>query len=153
MVRMKKAIKAKPHLAQTPPGEAVEVYIANVPEPVQATLRQLREIIRAAVPAEASEVISYGLPAFSLTKPFFGYAAYKSHLSVFPFSGSLLDSFAKELEPYSRTKGSLHLPFDRPLPAALIQRLVRARVAALSHKANAKVPTASRKSALHSEPV
>jgi uncharacterized protein YdhG (YjbR/CyaY superfamily) len=135
MVRMKRATKAKPRPTQTLPSEAVEAYIASVPEPVRATLRQLREIIRAAVPAEASEVISYGLPAFSLTKPFFGYAAFKNHLSVLPFSGSFLDSFAKELEPYSCTKGSLHLPFDRPLPAALIQRLVRARVVALSHKA------------------
>ena len=139
MVRMRKATAAKPHPAQTLPSEAVEAYILGVPEPARTTLRQLREIIRKAVPAGASEVISYGIPAFSLPKPFFGYAAFKSHLSVLPFSGSLLDSFAEELRPYSRTKSSLHLPFDRPLPATLIRRLVRARVAALSLKATVKV--------------
>jgi uncharacterized protein YdhG (YjbR/CyaY superfamily) len=119
-------------------GEAVEAYIAGVPEPVRAALCRLREIIRSAVPAEACEVISYGIPAFSLTKPFFGYAAFKNHLSVLPFSGSFFDSFAEELGGYSRTKSSLHLPFDKPLPEALIRRLVRARVAALSRKAAVK---------------
>jgi uncharacterized protein YdhG (YjbR/CyaY superfamily) len=139
MVRMRKVTVPKPSPTQTPPNEAVEAYILGVPEPVRTTLRQLRDIIRSAVPAEASEVISYGIPAFSLPKPFFGYAAFKNHLSVLPFSGSFFDSFAKELEPYSRTKSSLHLPLDKPLPAALIRRLVRARVASLSPKPTVKV--------------
>jgi uncharacterized protein YdhG (YjbR/CyaY superfamily) len=143
MVRMRKAIAAKPSPTRTHPSEAVEAYIAGVPEPNQSALRQLREIIRSAVPAGASEVISYGMPAFSFPKPFFGYAAFKNHLSVFPFSGSFLDSFADELQPYSRTKSSLHLAFDRPLPAALIRRLVRARVATLSPKATIKAQVAS----------
>ena len=134
MVRMRKATATKPYPAQTIPSEAVEAYIVSVPEPVRTTLRQLREVIRSAVPAGASEGISYGIPAFSFPKPFFGYAAFKRHLSVLPFSGSLLDGFAVELGAYSRTKSSLHLPFDRPLPAALIRRLVRARVAALALK-------------------
>jgi uncharacterized protein YdhG (YjbR/CyaY superfamily) len=139
MVRMRKATAAKPYPAQTQPREAIEAYITCVPEPLRTTLRQLREIIRKAVPEDASEVVAYGIPAFSLPKPFFGYAAFKNHLSVLPFSGSLFDSFAEELEPYSRTKSSLHLPFDRPLPIVLIRKLVRARVAALSAKATAKV--------------
>ncbi|HEX3372735.1 MAG TPA: DUF1801 domain-containing protein, partial [Edaphobacter sp.] len=78
---MRKATAAKSHPAQTLPSEAVEAHILGVPEPARSTLRQLREIIRKAVPARAAEVISYGIPAFSLPKPFFGYAAFKSHLS------------------------------------------------------------------------
>ena len=139
MVRMRKVTSVKPSLMRTVPSEAVEAYILGFPEPVRSTLRQLREIIRSAVPPGTSEVISYGIPAFSLAKPFFGYAAFKNHLSVLPFSGSLFDSFAQELESYSRTKSSLHLPFDMPLPAALIRKLVRARVATLSPKSIAKV--------------
>ncbi len=111
--------------------DAVEAYIAAVPEPAQSALRQLREMIRSVVPAEAIEVISYGIPAFSLKKPFFGYAAFKHHLSVIPFSGSFFDSFAEELKTYARTKSSLHLAYDKPLPAALIRSLVRARVATI----------------------
>jgi len=116
-------------------SDAVDAYIAAVPEPPQTALVQLREIIRSAVPKQAVEVISYGIPAFALSKPFFGYAAFKSHLSVLPFSGSLFNSFADELKPYDRTKSSLHLPFDKPLPAALIRKLVRARVAAIPSSA------------------
>lgn len=138
MVRMREAPTEKPYPAQTGRSDAVEAYIAGVPEPAQSTLRQLREIIRSAVPAGSSEVISYGIPAFAFPKPFFGYAAFKEHLSVLPFSGSFFDGFDKELEPYSRTKSSLHLPFDKPLPAALIRKLVRARVATLSRKPAAK---------------
>lgn len=115
--------------------DAVDAYIAAVPEPNQTALVQLREIIRSAVPKEAVEVISYGIPAFALSKPFFGYAAFKNHLSVLPFSGSLFNSFTEELKPYSRTKSSLHLPFDKPLPAALIRKLVRSRVAAIPSSA------------------
>jgi uncharacterized protein YdhG (YjbR/CyaY superfamily) len=105
-------------------SDAVEAYIAAVPEPSQTALLRLREIIRSAVPKGAVEVISYGIPAFALSKPFFGYAAFKSDSSVLPFSGSLFNSFTEVLKPYSRTKSSLHLPFDKPLPAALIRKLV-----------------------------
>jgi uncharacterized protein YdhG (YjbR/CyaY superfamily) len=135
LVRMKKATTTKPRPASS--IEAAEAYIASVPEPAQTTLRELREIIRDAVPPEASEVISYGFPAFSLPKPFFGYAAFKNHLSLLPFSGSFFDSFAKELQPYTRTKGSLHLPLDQPLPTTLIRKLVHARVAGLQSPASA----------------
>ncbi len=132
MVRMRNPTAPKRHTSKTSPNKSVEAYIAKVPEPARTSLRQLREIIRSAVPAGATEVISYGIPAFALPKPFFGYAAFKKHLSVLPFSGSLFDNFVEELDSYSRTKSSLHLPFDKPLPAALIRKLVRARVAALS---------------------
>ena len=90
---------------------------------------------RSAVPKETVEAISYGIPAFKLSKPFFGFAAFKNHISVLPFSGSLFNNFTEELKPYSRTKSSLHLPFDRPLPATLIRKLVRARVAAIPSSA------------------
>jgi uncharacterized protein YdhG (YjbR/CyaY superfamily) len=137
MVRMKKALSGK----RTPASQdAVEAYIAAASEPAQATLRQLREIIRAAVPKEAVEVISYGIPAFALPKPFFGYAAFKRHIGVLPFSGSLLDSFDEELKRYTRTKSSLHLPYDKPLPTQLIRKLVRARIAAIPRVTQDCVP-------------
>ena len=113
-------------------SDPIEAYIGAVAEPAQSALRQLREIIRGAMPAEATEVISYGIPAFSLGKPFFGYAAFTHHLSVLPFSGSFFNDFVEELKPYSRTKSSLHLKFEKPLPAGLIRKLVKARLATLS---------------------
>lgn len=144
MVRMKTASSGDRIAGLRTPNDAVEAYIAAVPEPARTTLVRLREIIRSAVPKEAVEVISYGIPAFKLSKPFFGYAAFKRHISVLPFSGSLFNSFDEELKPYSRTKSSLHLPFDKPLPAALIRKLVRARVAAIPSpalKSSSKAPS------------
>lgn len=135
IVCMKKVASSNRVAAVLASSGAVDAYIAAVPEPTQTTLVRLREIIRSAVPKEAVEVISYGIPAFKLSKPFFGYAAFKNHLSVLPFSGSLFNDFAEELKAYSRTKSSLHLPFDKPLPATLIRKLVRARVAAIPSSA------------------
>jgi uncharacterized protein YdhG (YjbR/CyaY superfamily) len=131
MVRMKKVPSGDRTATLRASSDAVDAYIAAIPEPNQTALVQLREIIRSAVPEEAVEVISYGIPAFAFSKPFFGYAAFKSHLSVLPFSGSLFNSFTEELKPYNRTKSSLHLPFDKPLPAALIRKLVRSRIATI----------------------
>ena len=135
MMCMKKVRTGNRIVALGASSDAVDAYIAAVPEPNQTTLVRLREIIRSAVPKEAVEVISYGIPAFALSKPFFGYAAFKNHLSVLPFSGSLFNSFTIELKPYTRTKSSLHLPFDQPLPDALIRKLVRSRVAAIPSSA------------------
>ena len=135
MMCMKNVRTGNRRVALGASSDAVDAYIAAVPEPPRTTLVRLREIIRSAVPKEAVEVISYGIPAFKLSKPFFGFAAFKSHLSVLPFSGSLFNNFTDELKPYTRTKSSLHLPFDKPLPAALIRKLVRARVAAIHNTA------------------
>jgi uncharacterized protein YdhG (YjbR/CyaY superfamily) len=115
----------------SPGTKAVEAYIAAVDEPAQTRLRELRATIRAAVPKEAVEVISYGMPAFALGRPFFGFAAFKKHIGVFPFSGSILQEFASEVRSYRQTKGSLHLPVDKPIPKDLIRRLVAARIARL----------------------
>jgi uncharacterized protein YdhG (YjbR/CyaY superfamily) len=118
MVHMKQAANGDRAAALKASSEAVDAYIAAVPEPNQTALLRLREIIRSAAPKEAVEVISYGIPAFALSKAFFGYAAFKNHLAVLPFSGSLFNSFTEELKPYTRTKSSLHLPFDQPLPGS-----------------------------------
>jgi uncharacterized protein YdhG (YjbR/CyaY superfamily) len=128
---MKKVTLNKSNPVRASSGADIQAYIAAFPEHARIGLRQLREIIGSAVPDEAVEVISYGIPAFALPKPFFGYAAFKNHLSVLPFSGSLFDGFAEELTPYSRTKSSLHLPYGIPLPADLIRKLVRARIASI----------------------
>jgi uncharacterized protein YdhG (YjbR/CyaY superfamily) len=128
---MKRVTSAKGMPVRGGASGDVEAYIAAVPEPARTALRQLREIILSAVPKEAVEVISYSIPAFALPKAFFGYAAFKNHLSVLPFSGSLFNGFAEELRPYTHTKSSLHLPFDKPLPATLIRKLVRARLASI----------------------
>jgi uncharacterized protein YdhG (YjbR/CyaY superfamily) len=106
----------------------VEAYLAAVPEPAYTTLQKVRAAIRAAAPADAKECISYGMPAFRYKGALVGYAAFKRHCSLFPMSASMLDEFATDVEPYRTAKGTLQFAQDKPLPASLIGKLVKARV-------------------------
>jgi uncharacterized protein YdhG (YjbR/CyaY superfamily) len=120
-------------MARMKKGEAVarevDDYLAGVPEPARTTLSKIRATIRSVVPAEATEGISYGVPSFKYKGPVAGYAAFPDHCSLFVMSGTLLEGFEKELRGYSTSKGAVRFPIDKPLPAALVKKLVKARVA------------------------
>jgi uncharacterized protein YdhG (YjbR/CyaY superfamily) len=110
-------------------AEQVDSYLRDLEEPKRTTLQELRRTILEIVP-EAEEVISYRVPAFRLHgKVIAGFAAFKNHLSYLPFSGSVLDQVADELEGYTLTKSSLHFSIDRPLPKALVKKLIAVRLA------------------------
>ena len=107
----------------------IDQYLGTLDEPKRATLAQLRDTIVAIVP-DAEQCISYGMPAFKLRgKTIAGFAAFKSHLSYLPHSGSVIPQLAKETEGYTKTKGSLHFPVDKPLPKKLVKKLLDARLA------------------------
>lgn len=116
-------------------AEGVEEYLARVPEPAQTTLRKLRASIRAAAPKEAIEGISYGMPAFRYKGALVAYAAFKKHCSFFPMQASLIDELKDELKGYRTSKGTLQFAPDKPLPAALVKRMVKYR--AIENKARA----------------
>jgi len=107
----------------------IDQYLGTLDEPKRATLAQLRDTIVAIVP-DAEQCISYGMPAFKLRgKTIAGFAAFKSHLSYLPHSGSVIPQLAKETEGYTKTKGSLHFPVETPLPKKLVKKLLDARMA------------------------
>ena len=107
----------------------IEEYLDTLDEQKRATLSKLRDTIVAIVP-DAEQCISYGMPAFKLRgKTIAGFAAFKSHLSYVPHSGSVIPMLAKETEGYTQTKGSLHFPVDKPLPKKLVKTLLDARMA------------------------
>jgi uncharacterized protein YdhG (YjbR/CyaY superfamily) len=107
----------------------IDQYLGTLDEPKKATLAELRDTIVAIVP-DAEQCISYGMPAFKLRgKTIAGFAAFKSHLSYLPHSGSVIPQLAKETEGYTKTKGSLHFPVDKPLPKKLVKKLLDARMA------------------------
>lgn len=109
-------------------AEEVDEYLRGLEEPKRAALQALRRTILEIVP-EAEQVISYRVPAFRLHgKTFAGFAAFKTHLSYLPFSGSVLGQLANELDGYTMTKSSLHFPVDRPLPKALVEKLIAVRL-------------------------
>src|SRR5579864_5321637 len=106
--------------------KSVEEYLANVPEPARGTLKKVRAAIRSAVPREATETISYGMPAFKHRGVLVWFAAFKDHCSFFP-TASVIAAFQKELKGYPTSKGTIQFPTDKPLPSTLVKRLVKAR--------------------------
>jgi len=109
--------------------QEIDRYLCALDEPKRSTLAQLRDTIVAIVP-DAEQCISYGMPAFKLRgKTVCGFAAFKSHLSYLPHSGSVIAKLAEETEGYTKTKGSLHFPVDQPLPPSLVRKLLDVRMA------------------------
>jgi len=109
--------------------KTIDEYLAGVPEPARSTLEKIRATIRSAVPTEATETISYQIPTFRYKGPLVAFAAFSKHCSFFPMGASVLDAFESELKSFRTSKGTLHFPLDKPLPAALVKKLVKARIA------------------------
>ena len=115
------------------PGE-VDAYLRGVAEPGRSTLQTLRRTILEIVP-DAEQVISYRVPAFRVRgDTIAGFAAFKNHLSYLPFSGSVLSQLTDELDGYTMTKSSLHFAVDRPLPKALVKKLIAVRLAQVGRR-------------------
>ncbi len=110
------------------PPRTVDEYFDRLQPESRAALQRLRRTIRAAAP-EAEEVISYRMPAFKHHGMLVYYAAFKDHLSLFVGSPAVRRKFARELKPFAAGKGTVHFTRERSLPAGLVTRIVRARVA------------------------
>jgi uncharacterized protein YdhG (YjbR/CyaY superfamily) len=111
----------------------VDEYLAGVPEPARGTLKKVRAAIRSAVPAGATECVSYGMPAFRNKGVLVWFAAFSNHCSLFP-TAAVIEAFKKELKGFSTSKGTIQFPADKPLPAALVKKLVKARAAQEARK-------------------
>ncbi len=108
----------------------IDAYLAELPADQRAALERLRGVIRRIAPS-AEECISYQVPAFRLEgRMLVWFAAAKSHCSFFP--GAVVAEFAEELAGYDTSKGTVRFQPDRPLPVALVRKLVRARLARIA---------------------
>jgi uncharacterized protein YdhG (YjbR/CyaY superfamily) len=113
----------------------VEEYLSKVSEPARSTLLKLRETIRSLAPAEATEGFSYGVPAFKLKRgSLAGFAAYAEFCSYYPMSGRVITALKDELRNYGTSSGAIRFPIGKPLPAALVKKLVKARMAEIEAK-------------------
>ena len=128
---MKKALSGLTVPPTIGPDKALDVesYLVRCPEPHRTTLEKLRATIGSVVPKETTEVISYGIPTFNYKGGLVAYGAFRDHCSFFPMSGRLVEEFADELKAYKTSKGTIQFAIDKPLPAALVRKMVKARVA------------------------
>jgi uncharacterized protein YdhG (YjbR/CyaY superfamily) len=107
-------------------NEQVDIYIASFSLVHQQLLLQIRQIIMAAAP-KATEVISYGMPAYKGNKVLVYFASAKQHIGFYP-TPSAIKKFEKELAKFNYSKGAVQLPLDKPLPKTLITKMVKYRV-------------------------
>lgn len=106
----------------------VDSYLASLAPEVKATLAQVRAAIRAAAP-QAEEGISYGMPVYKRNGMLVGFAAFKDHWSLMPMNGTYVAAHAAELKGYTTTKGTIHVPYGKSPPLALVRKLVKERLA------------------------
>jgi uncharacterized protein YdhG (YjbR/CyaY superfamily) len=107
---------------------SVEEYVVSVPPQAADCFRTIRAAIRSVMPAEAIEVISYGIPAFKQGRVLVWFGAFEKHCSLFP-TASIIEQFKDELRDYQTSKGTVQFPLDKPVPASLIKKMVKARIA------------------------
>lgn len=107
----------------------IDDYLKNVSKDQRAALEKLRKIIRTAVP-KAEECINYGIAAFRLNgECIAGFGASAKQCSYYPMSGSTVASLRDDLKNYATTKGCVHFQPDKPLPATLVRKLIKTRIA------------------------
>jgi uncharacterized protein YdhG (YjbR/CyaY superfamily) len=123
-------------MRKVPAVATVDDYLKTAPAPARAKLKQLRAIVKAAAP-DADEVIRYGMPFYTLGGARIGFAAFADHIGFFP--GAIVQKFEKELAGYETAKGTVRFPNDKPIPVALVKKLIKA---SLKHNAMAKKKSA-----------
>jgi uncharacterized protein YdhG (YjbR/CyaY superfamily) len=119
-----------------PPSD-IDGYLSQVPEDERAALESLRKTINAAAP-QAVEVISYKIPTFKYHGSLVAFAAQKKHLSFYVMNPDLLRDYSAEVEGYDASGGTIRFSPDRPLPASLVKKLVKARMKENEKRASRK---------------
>jgi uncharacterized protein YdhG (YjbR/CyaY superfamily) len=107
-------------------AEDIDSYIAEFPDDIQKRLEQVRATIHKAAP-KAEEAIKYAIPTFVLNGNLVHFAAFKNHIGFYP-APTGMKAFEKDLAPYKQGKGSVQFPLDKPMPLALITKIVKMRV-------------------------
>ena len=108
--------------------DTVEGYLADQPKDVRETLESVRRSVLAVVP-DATERIGYGMPGFYVDgHPLVYFAAFKEHCSLFPASGGVIEKLADDLQGYGLAKGTIRFPIGEPLPPALVEKIVKAKL-------------------------
>ena len=123
---------SKPTAEPKATADAVRGYLAGLPPDVRKIVAGTLKTIRAAAP-RATAVFSYGIPGFRFEgKPLLWCAAWKAHVSLYPVGPALLENVGIDAAKYETSKGTIRFPFSKPPSAALVKRVVKARMAELA---------------------
>lgn len=114
-------------MKKTAEPKNIDEYLLDQPEKVRVVLEKLRHTIKQAAP-KAEEVISYKMPAFKYHGMLVYFAGFKNHCSLFPASSALPDELEKALKPFRASKGTIQFTVEKPLPATLVKKIVKARM-------------------------
>jgi uncharacterized protein YdhG (YjbR/CyaY superfamily) len=125
----KRGSAAKPNAAP----KNIDEYLDGLPEPARATLQKVRAAIRFTLPPTATETISYKIPAFKHGEVIIWFAAFASHCSIFP-TARIIEQFKDDLKAFTISKGTVQFPIDKPFPASLLKKMVKARLAQIGAK-------------------
>ncbi len=106
----------------------VDEYLASVPEPARSTLSKIRTAIVSVLPKQAVETISYRIPAYKYKGLLVGFAAFTTHCTFATMSPPVVEAFREELKGYDTAETVIRFPHDKPLPAALVKKIVKARL-------------------------
>jgi uncharacterized protein YdhG (YjbR/CyaY superfamily) len=118
----------------------IEAHLAALPAEQRAALQRLRETIAAAAP-EAEETISYGMPAFRYHgRALVSYSGFKAHNSLFPMGSAIIDRHAEEFAGFATSKGTLRFTAEHPIPKALVELIVRERMAQIDARPRPRTP-------------
>jgi uncharacterized protein YdhG (YjbR/CyaY superfamily) len=135
MPTKKATLRSRGQSAKNDDGaKQVDKYLAAVSEPARSTLDTVRATIRSAMPREATEGISYGIPVFKYKGVQVWFAAFSKHCSFFPGSLAVIAAFKDKLKDCQTSKGTIRFPADKPLSTTLVRKLVKARIAEYERK-------------------
>ena len=125
--------------------KSVDEYIASKPDAVQGVLKRVRSTIRKAVPG-AEEVISYKIPTYKLNgRPVVYFAGWRQHYSLYPSTNHVVAAFKDDLAPYEVSKGTIRLPFSKPVPLKLIEGIAKLRAKEVAEREKAKAAGAKKR--------
>ena len=134
----------KARSVKKPAATTISSYLSSLPEPARTTLEKLRKVIRSAAP-RAEEVISYRMPVFRHQGMLVAFAAFPNHCSFFVMSPKVMAAHKDELKAYATATATIRFPVDKPLPATLVKKLVKARIEENEARAKARTERARAK--------
>jgi uncharacterized protein YdhG (YjbR/CyaY superfamily) len=126
-MKKRKSRDRNPTAKSSAAPKTIDEYLARVPEPARGILQKIRWAIRSVAPPETTEAISYGIPTFKYKGSLVWFAAFSKHCSLFP-TASVIEQFRNELKGFATSKGTIKFTMDKPLPIALVKKMVKARV-------------------------